>query len=118
MFRSFDKRFMQVMHWICIPLVRLSFFVVYFYFGLLKVLGVSPAEAVVMELWGHTMRFIPYHTFQALFGCYEMLIGLIFLIPGKERIALYLLIPHMIATFGPLVLLPKVTWRGFMVPTL
>jgi uncharacterized membrane protein YkgB len=47
-----------------------------------------------------------------------MLIGIVFLIPGKERLALYLLIPHMITTFGPLVLLPKLTWKEFMVPTL
>ena len=118
MLKNFDRHFMDLMHRICIPLARISFFVVYFYFGLLKVLGLSPAEAVVEALWGHTLRFIPFHTFQALFGGYEMLIGLVFLIPGLERIALYLLIPHMITTFGPMVLLPKVTWRGFMVPTL
>lgn len=47
-----------------------------------------------------------------------MLIGVVFLIPGKERIALYLLIPHMITTFLPLILLPKLTWKEFMVPSL
>ncbi|MFI5134216.1 MAG: hypothetical protein ACHQD9_00055 [Chitinophagales bacterium] len=103
---------------ICIPLFRISFFVVYFYFGLLKVLGLSPAEVIVRELWMNTLPFIPFKGFLNFFGAYEMLIGIIFLIPGKERIALYLLIPHMITTFGPLVFLPQYTWKAFMVPTL
>lgn len=47
-----------------------------------------------------------------------MAIGIAFLFPGLERLALYLLIPHMITTFGPLVLLPKYTWKAILVPTL
>jgi len=103
---------------ICIPLVRFSFFVVYFYFGLLKVLGLSPAETIVRELWMQTLPFIHFKDFLNFFGVYEMVIGIVFLIPGKERIALYLLIPHMITTFGPLVFLPQFTWKAFMVPSL
>ncbi|MCS6991407.1 MAG: hypothetical protein NZL95_06045 [Chitinophagales bacterium] len=103
---------------VCFLLARISFFIVYFYFGLLKVLGHSPAEAIVHELWLRTISIIPFKTFVLLFGAFEMLLGVIFLIPGLERIALYLLIPHFITTFGPLVLLPHLTWKGFMVPTL
>lgn len=103
---------------ICFLLARISFFIVYFYFGLLKVLGHSPAEAIVRELWSQTMSVIPFDTFLMLFGGFEMLLGVVFLIPGWERLALYLLIPHLITTFGPLVLLPQLTWKGFLVPTL
>lgn len=49
---------------------------------------------------------------------YEMAIGVAFIFPGLERLALYLLLPHMITTFGPLVLLPEYTWKAFLVPTL
>jgi hypothetical protein len=91
---------------------------VYFYFGLLKLLGLSPAEELVQQLWASTLSFISFDAFQIFFACFEMLIGIVFLIPGKERLALYLLIPHMITTFGPLILLPKLTWKEFMVPTL
>lgn len=118
MLTSFHEAFMRLMKRIAIPLVRISFFIVYFYFGLLKVLGYSPAEVIVKELWSNTLAFIPFYNFLNFFGCYEMLIGIIFLIPGKERLALYLLIPHMITTFGPVVLLPKFIWKGFMVPSL
>ena len=109
---------MKFLSRICIPLVRISIFIVYFYFGLLKVLGLSPAEVVVRELWSHTLSFIPFSDFLMIFGLFEMTIGIIFLIPGMERVALYLLIPHMITTFGPLILLPQYTWKGFMIPTL
>jgi uncharacterized membrane protein YkgB len=109
---------MKFLSRISVPLVRISFFVVYFYFGLLKVLGLSPAEVIVYELWSHTLPMIPFNSFLIFFGCLEMLIGIIFMIPGKERLALYFLIPHMITTFGPLVLLPQYTWKGFLIPTL
>ncbi len=101
-----------------IPFARLAFFVVYFYFGLLKVLGVSPAAGIVHALWQQTIPFIPFDAFIVFFGGFEMALGIIFLIPGWERPALYLLIPHLITTAGPLVFLPEFTWKGFLVPTL
>jgi uncharacterized membrane protein YkgB len=115
---TFEKRTLKFLAKICIPLARFSFFAVYFWFGLLKVLGLSPAEGLVQELWSQTLSFIPFHAFTMFFAFYEMAIGIAFLFPGLERLALYLLIPHMITTFGPLVLLPKYTWKAFLVPTL
>src|SRR5580765_1665003 len=115
---SFEKRALKFLSRICIQLARFSFFAVYFWFGLLKLLGLSPAEGLVQELWSQTLWFIPFPIFNNFFACYEMAIGIAFLFPGLERLALYLLIPHMITTFGPLVLLPKYTWKAFLVPTL
>ncbi len=115
---SFEKRALIFLEKICVPLARVSFFAVYFWFGLLKVLGLSPAEALVQELWSQTLSFIPFPNFVTFLACYEMAIGIAFLFPGLERLALYLLIPHMITTFGPLILLPKYTWKAFLVPTL
>lgn len=114
----FERKILGYLAKICIPLARVSFFVVYFGFGLLKVLGLSPAEGLVQQLWSQTLSFIPYNAFVMFFACYEMAIGIAFIFPGLERFALYLLIPHMITTFGPLVLLPQYTWKAFLVPTL
>lgn len=116
--KNFETKALQFLAKICIPLARISFFIVYFGFGLLKVLGLSPAEGLVQELWSMTVSFIPFHGFMLFFAYYEMAIGIAFLFPGLERLALYLLIPHMITTFGPLVLLPEYTWKAFLVPTL
>ncbi|MGB3073997.1 MAG: hypothetical protein WBB36_01680 [Chitinophagales bacterium] len=115
---TFETKALKFLAKICIPLARFSFFVVYFGFGLLKVLGLSPAEGLVQELWSMTVSFIPFHGFMLFFAFYEMAIGIAFLFPGLERLALYLLLPHMITTFGPLVLLPEYTWKAFLVPTL
>src|SRR5262249_49602130 len=116
--KSFEERMIKFLYRICVPFTRFAIFVVYFWFGALKIFGLSSAEELVHQLWSQTIPFIPFTAFQWFFGVYEMAIGVIFLLPGKERLALYLLIPHMIMTFGPLVLLPDMTWKAFMVPSL
>ena len=101
-----------------IPVARIGIFVVFFWFGLLKVIGLSPASGLVQRLFEQTIPFVPFSSFLIFFGLFEMLIGILFLIKGAERIVLPLLLIHMITTFGPLVLLPQETWQRFLVPTL
>lgn len=114
----FDARAINLIRKIALPMARIALFVVFFWFGLLKIFGNSPAETLVAGLLEATMPFIPFSKFIFWFGFYEMLIGISFLIPRLERIAIALLIPHMITTFMPLVLLPEISWFGFLVPTL
>lgn len=59
-----------------------------------------------------------FGAFIVLFGLFECLIGILFLIKGAERVVMPLLLLHMITTFMPLFLLPAVTWSGWFVPTL
>ena len=101
-----------------IPMARFGIFVVFFWFGILKVFGLSPASGLVQRLFETSIHFMPFATFLIAFGVFEMLIGVLFLIKGAERIVMPLLLIHMITTFGPLVLLPGETWRQFAVPTL
>jgi uncharacterized membrane protein YkgB len=101
-----------------VPMARFGLFVVFFWFGILKVAGLSPASGVVQRLFESTIHFVPFATFLICFGLFEMLIGVLFLIKGAERIVLPLLLVHMITTFGPLVLLPSETWSQFAVPTM
>ncbi len=114
----FDEKLIHGIQRIHIPMARAALFIVFFWFGLLKVLALSPASPLVLALVERTIFFMEPNQFLILFGYFEMLIGLIFIIPGVERVALVLLGVHMITTFGPLVLLPEVTWSGFMVPTM
>ena len=100
------------------PLARFSLFVVFFYFGILKVVGLSPASQLVQNLFENTIGFMPFGTFIILFGLFECLIGVLFIIRGLERIVIPLLFLHMIMTFMPLFMLPEVTWSAFLVPTL
>ncbi len=100
------------------PLARFALFVVFFWFGILKIIGTSPANPMVADLLGHTMPFIAFPQFIFFFSLYEMLIGLTFLAKGYERHAMALLIPHMIMTSLPLIFLPALTWQGFLTPTI
>lgn len=101
-----------------VPVARFALFVVFFWFGILKVIGLSPAGPLVEDLFHHTINFMSFPAFYLGFGLFEMLIGLLFLFRGAERFVLPLLLLHMIATCGPLFLIPEITWSGFMVPTM
>lgn len=106
----FNKAFM--------PVARFGLFVVFFWFGALKVVGLSPASGVVARLFEQTIPFMSFDFFLILFGLFECLIGVLFIFKGTERYVIPLLFIHMITTFGPLVFLPGETWTSFMVPTL
>lgn len=101
-----------------IPAIRISMFIVFFWFGFLKVLGLSPASGLVERLFNETVPFMSFATFLICFGIFECVIGILFLIKGAEKIALWFLAVHMFTTFGPLVFLTSETWSGFMIPTL
>ncbi|MBA2422415.1 MAG: hypothetical protein H0V61_04245 [Chitinophagales bacterium] len=113
-----ENSFFSFLRRISLPLSRIAFFLVFFWFGFLKMMELSPALAVVHTIYDHTAWFIPWNIFILMFGAYECIIGIIFLFPGKEKYALYMLVPHAITTFGPLLVLPALTWKGFMVPNL
>ncbi len=101
-----------------LPTARFGLFVVYFWFGILKVIGLSPASPLVQALFERTIHFMPFGTFIVLFGLFEMLIGILFLVRGAERVVMPLLLAHMITTVMPLFLVPEATWQSTMVPTL
>lgn len=97
---------------------RLSLFVVFFYFGILKVFGLSPASPLVHSLFKETISFMSFPTFLIIFGLFECLIGILFITSRQERLVMILLVLHMITTFLPLFLLPEITWSRFAVPTI
>lgn len=120
--QNIDIKFIHFFRKISEPLARIAIFVVYFWFGILKVFSLSPAGGMVKDLLDHTMPFMNNlmtpDAFVVSFGLLEMLIGVLFLIKGLERIVIPILFFHMITTALPLYFLPAVTWTSFMVPTL
>ncbi len=115
---KFDNAFIYFLRKISVPFGRFAIFVVFFWFGILKIIGTSPANPLVASLLEKTLPFMSWDVFIVLFAIYEMIIGISFLIPRFERVALALLIPHMIMTALPLFMLTSITWQGFMTPTL
>lgn len=97
---------------------RVALFIVYFWFGILKILDTSPANPLVMQLQEKTLPFLTFHQFIIFFSLYEMLIGILFLFSKFDRLTIILFIAHMVTTLMPLVFLPEVAWQGFLTPTL
>ncbi len=109
---------MQKKEYIAFIFAHFALFVVFVWFGSLKFFDLSPANPLVESLLKETLPFISFKTFIMLLGAWEVLIGILFIIPKMEKLALILLIPHMITTIMPLFLLPEIAWQGFLVPTL
>ncbi|MDF2157172.1 hypothetical protein [Algoriphagus sp. CAU 1675] len=98
---------------------RVSLFVIFFWFGILKVIGISPAEPLVHNLFDQLFpEIISFQIFNRLFGAFECFIGIIWLVPGLTRFSLYILLFHMVLTFLPELLLPEDTWQMWLTPTL
>ena len=116
--RSIDIRIISFFRRVSEPAARIGLFVVFFWFGILKVIGLSPATQVVENLFQKTIPFMSFSTFIVLFGLLEVLIGILFLVKGAERVVIPVLFLHMATTFMPLFFLPQETWSGLLVPTL
>ncbi len=97
---------------------RFALFIIYFWFGILKVLGKSPASAMVLSLEKITVPFIDPSTFMILFGLFECLIGILFLFPRFRKLSISLFTLHMVSTVLPLFVLPHMAWSGYLIPTL
>jgi len=118
LFQKLDLKIIKTVRRISLPLARLAIFVVFFWFGLLKVFDLSPANLLVEALLQKTLPFISFEQFIIFLGFYEMFVGLIFLVPSLTRLAIALLIIHLITALLPLIFLPSVTWLGILTPTL
>lgn len=116
--RTFDVEIIHAFRTLSIPVARIGLFIVFFWFGFLKILALSPASPLVQNLFEHTMPIMPFDTFMVAFGAFECIIGILFLIKGMERVVIPLLFIHMLTTILPLFLIPEVTWSSFLVPTL
>ena len=113
-----DNKILVNANKINLPLAKLSVFVVYFWFGILKVLNLSPASTLVQQLFNKTIPVIDFNYFFIAFGLFECLIGILFLIKRLERIAILVCILHLFTTFLTLVLLKTQMWNGILIPTL
>lgn len=116
--QTIDVKLIHFFRRVAVPVSRFGLFVIFFWFGFLKVVGLSPASGLVQNLFEQTIPFMSFNVFLIGFGVFECLIGILFLIKGAERVVIPLLFIHMATTFGPLIFLQSETWSGFMVPTL
>lgn len=104
-----DHTVISFMERVGLPFLRIGIGVVFVWFGLLKVFGVSPAA----DLLAATVYWWTPEVIVPAIGVWEALIGIAFLIPPLTRVAILLLAGQMPGTFLPLVLLPEVCWEVF-----
>jgi uncharacterized membrane protein YkgB len=99
--------------------IRISFGIIFIWFGILKPFDVSSAESLLKA----TVVWLPFGTpefWLVVIGWWEVAIGATFLFPQTTKIAIGLLFLQMFGTFMPLVVLPEVTFQNgnFLTPSL
>ena len=95
--------------------LRISLGVIFIWFGILKPLGISAAEPLVIA----TVRWLPLfdgELWVVIIGWWEVTIGIAFLFRRTIRIAIALLALQMVGTFMPLIFLPEVTFQAGLLP--
>lgn len=103
-----------------VNLLRISLGIVFIWFGILKPLGLSPAEQLADDLVAAAGWWIPGNElFYPTLAIVEVAIGVLFLFKRTLRIAIFLLMIQMPLTMMPLFILPNATWSIFPIaPTL
>jgi uncharacterized membrane protein YphA (DoxX/SURF4 family) len=114
-----DKGTIKIMRNASRIAIRVSFGIIFIWFGILKPLHLSPAEGLLKA----TVVWLPFGSadnWLIIIGWWEVIIGICFLFQKTTRIAIILLLTQMIGTFMPLVFLPEVTFQGnnVLLPTL
>lgn len=101
-----------------IPVARFSIFLIFFWFGLIKLLGLSPASPLAEALVSKTVGAQYFDALFYVLAILECIIGVLFLFPKATRVVIPLLLLHMAIVCSPLLLVPNYTWQQFGVPTL
>ena len=114
-----DDRIANYMKRLSIPAIRISFAIIFVWFGILKPLGLSAAIPLVESTVSWMPVFEP-GTWVSIIGWWEVLIGIFFLFRKSTRIAIALLFLQMTGTFMPLFVLPEITFQqsNILLPTL
>jgi len=87
--------------------LRISLGIIFIWFGVLKPLGLSPAQALITKTvyWFDPALFIP------ILGWWEIIIGICLLFRPLVRLGILLLFLQMSGTILPLFILPDVCFK-------
>ena len=117
-FETFDHWFIAFAKKYYSWIARAALFVIYFIFGFLKLLGLSPADTLALG-FAEKMGVGTYgHELFIILAFVECVIGLLILFPKLTRVAIFVMLGHMVLVCSPLVLYPEAVWRAPFVPNL
>ena len=114
-FDKIDKSISEFMNRWGVSALRYSLAIIFIWFGILKVLGFSPAEKLVLA----TVYWLPFFSPQSwliIIGWWEVIIGITFLFNYTTRLAIALLALQMAGTLMPLFILSNVTFQAGRFP--
>ena len=109
--KKIDQQIARWMNRWSIKAIRISFGIIFIWFGILKPFDLSSAENLLKA----TVVWVPFGTpefWLVAIGVWEVAIGVTFLFPRTTKIAIGLLFLQMFGTFMPLVFLPEVTFQN------
>jgi uncharacterized membrane protein YkgB len=117
-YKAFDLQLIAFFKRTFEPVARISIFLIFFWFGLIKLIGASPASPLAEALTARTVGMQYYDVLFIVLALLECIVGIMFLFPKLTRVVIPLLLFHMAIVCSPLVLVPDFTWQSFGVPTL
>ena len=92
-------------------LIRIPIFIIFFWFGFLKIIDLSPAQQLVKDTV-YWMPLLSAESWTYVIGVWEVLIAICFLFKRTTLIAMILLFLQMSGTFLPLLILPEITFQN------
>jgi uncharacterized membrane protein YkgB len=97
-------------------IARIALAIVFGWFGILKLLGLSPVSDLIIPLFE---RLAPFMTpsIMVVLGIGEIILAIGFLIPKLTKVVVAITILHLLGTFLTLIFTPDLTWTSFLVPT-
>ncbi len=99
-------------------IARISLFVIYFYFGFLKVIGASPANELAIGFAKHMGMGAYAQELYITLAIVECVIGVLILFPRLTRITIFIMFSHMLLVCSPILLYPQAVWTAPFVPNL
>jgi len=115
---SLDLKLIGYFRKLFLPVSRIAIFLVFFWFGILKVFDLSPAGPLAQALIERTVGLQYFETLYIALAILECIIGVLFLFPKLTRIVIPLLFIHMAIVCSPLLLVPDIAWVTPFVPSL
>ena len=90
-------------------LLTWSLSLTFFWFGFLKVVGMSP----VVDLLKHSFVFLAYQPFLGLLGLFEVMIAIGLLIPRIRKVTISLTILHLLGTVSVVCISPGILFAPY-----
>lgn len=117
-FKKIDVAFIAFARRYYAWIARVALFVIYFYFGFLKIIGVSPASELALGFAKKMGAGLIAHELFIALAFVECLIGILILVPKFTRVAIFIMLLHMLLVCSPILLYPEATWSDLFVPSL